>query len=639
MNRIRKSTIQTIESELTRFEDCSIDGPLHTYVYKHAVPHLFRINDLNKAYQYLSDEEFLIEMHDRWNTCTVIFRCFNIIGESLERTWLRKVKQNRLPLSKWIDTIDLFICMDRYYVPTLLCEQLQKDPTIFTKVKDQLNGLHSCLTLYNQLAHYDKMITVGQQILALVLEHPSFKQQYQLTTEMNLALAYQGQGDYEKARKKMEGLWRQRPEKYQNDEDYLGLSLNLSNLYFFMGKEDKAQPMYEELKKVLEESNQTESDLYESTLNNLGACYSALGMYEKSLALQMEVLAIYKNKFGSIHSSTAICLYGLAKTFWSTDEPKKAELYIREAIHSNTKVFGLQHEQTVSSIMLLGRIQHNLNLIDEAQATLSSCEKEANAIWSIGNVYMIAFNYNMFKVYKKQQKPTEALKYLHLCVDGEIETYGPDYKDLDVSYWELYKLYKSMDNWTKALMYADKCFAIELKSEGFSKNTRVTGNAVVKMLIQQEQYASILTLFESVHKQEEWTTRFVLFMAETIEKLLPNQYWSKQCLAFFEQNIGTYAFSDADLKALWKLADSSSTLEFKDKAVFYRKTCTDLCVQSYGWENENTLLTAKQCLQDMLAAGLTEVRRELIKKILNAVGNEEVESNIKELIHEIRALL
>ena len=91
------------------------------------------------------------------------------------------------------------------------------------------------------------------------------------------------------------------------------------------------------------------------------------------------------------------------------------------------------------------------------------------------------------------------------------------------------------------------------------------------------------------------------------------------------------------MKAIWKIADSASSLELHQKVVHYRTLCVHHCIQEYGWDSKNTLLTVIQCLKDMTQAQRKEEQNKLVDETILHLSQVELNEDCEKLYQKIQS--
>ena len=636
MHKIRTSTIKNIEHHLSDHKKYTPKSSMKVYSYKYAVIHLIRISHQKRAKEKLLDIPFLLNMYRYSEACTYIIHAFNILGNDLIQEWIEKLQSTSINEHQWSTLIDIFHCTSHYSIATVVYKQFQKRNIYLSDPEDRIEFLRSAFILHTTIAKYELMINIGEELLSLLEIHPQFQDDYLLSTQSELALAYKGLSEYDKADEIMTSLWNKRPKDNSGNIDYLGLYMNLANLRNFLGKEQEAVEIYIEIIEILEKQGQTELELYHTTRHNLASCYSDLGQEEKALQMQEDLYRDTLMSKGKYHSDTAMNLYCLARTLYVMDNYSKAELYCKRAFEINKKVFGIEHEQTISSLNLLGHTYFELGKLNKAEQTLLSCKNYGSLIWPDNNINMLSIYDGLYEVFEAKKLYNKAEEVMIAYAEGHKKTHGDESPRLGTTYWRLYKLSKKQGKQMEALDYAKRCMHIELSTEGFSNDTKVTSSKIVDLLLSVKNYDGIMNLFHQIRKRTQTTPLFILFLAETIEKDLSNQSWSKVYIQYLEQETEQYTFSATDLKTVWKIANIFEIMELYEKTAHYRSLCVQCCVNEYGWNNKDTLLTILQCLKDMENAELNEEQNNLVFETIQNLSRFELNENCEVLLDKIR---
>ena len=267
-------------------------------------------------------------------------------------------------------------------------------------------SLDNLAVLYNNQGKYKKAKPLQLKALKIrkKLQHPGI-----VISLNNLASLYKSQGKYLKA--EIFYLKALKLIKKLLGEEHPKVGINISNLaklYHDQGRYREAEPLYLKVlkirKKILREGH---PDIITS-LDNLALLYNNQGRYKEGEPLQIKALEMRKKLLGKKHPKTATSLNNLAVLYHAQNKYKKAEPLYLEALEMRKKILGEEHPDVAISLNNLAELYYDQDRYEEAEPLyLEALEMKKKILGEEHPDVAISLN-NLAELYYDQDRYEEA---------------------------------------------------------------------------------------------------------------------------------------------------------------------------------------------------------------------------------------
>jgi tetratricopeptide (TPR) repeat protein len=143
----------------------------------------------------------------------------------------------------------------------------------------------------------------------------------------------------------------------EEDEEARGhFLINMSTVYYLMGKHEEALKRLEEARVIFERSRGPENLFAINVYNNMGNSLKALGRYEEARRFHERALELRQKVQGAEHPLVAQSLNNLAGSYIAMGKYEQALEYFGRAAALDEKVLGTTHPETLTALSNLGNL-------------------------------------------------------------------------------------------------------------------------------------------------------------------------------------------------------------------------------------------------------------------------------------------
>jgi tetratricopeptide (TPR) repeat protein len=432
------------------------------------------------------------------------------------------------------------IAQSRYTDALALLEQAA--PT-FEAVADWDNYIQ-CLSLQAETlsrnAQYKDALTIAQTALQIALN--KFGEQHPTTAEcyQNLAIEQEYSNDIDAAIKNnLKSI-----EIYQSIGNNYGAQIaqslnNLGNCYRALGVFDQAIAQFKTALDLniaaLGEQNPKTAKLY----NGLANCYQELCQYNMAISNYQKSLDININTLGEYHINTALAYSNMAICYTDQGNYKQSLAAHKKSIDIHTKLLGSKHLQTANAYVNISGYYNYNNEFDDAiiylQKALSIYIEYDNKISHIAYVYN-----NLGVSYKGKKDFALAQKYYQQALDLYITIFGEQHFNIGISCLNIGSCWHSLGNADLAVSYTQRALNIFLQQFG-------------------EQHELIAKCYDNMGNIYKNTETSITYYEKSLSILLNLSYTDTSSLAIAYCNIATSYYDQKNYPTA--LANFDKTLQ------------------------------------------------------------------------------
>jgi eukaryotic-like serine/threonine-protein kinase len=183
-----------------------------------------------------------------------------------------------------------------------------------------------------------------------------------------LGLVLEDRGAYNDAANRFREAIKLRSTSSADPADLASSRLELANTYFYLGRYDEAESLYNQLLAQYAKLFGERHPMVAEDLINLGAIQQERGHYKEAEAYHRQALDIMQSFYGKEHYKTASSLTLVARALTYQNRFPEAIEMLERALAINEKVFGPVHPSVASTLNELGNIAVRERRYSDAQA-------------------------------------------------------------------------------------------------------------------------------------------------------------------------------------------------------------------------------------------------------------------------------
>jgi tetratricopeptide (TPR) repeat protein/class 3 adenylate cyclase len=219
-------------------------------------------------------------------------------------------------------------------------------------------------------------------------------------------------------------------------------SLNgLAVLYYSMGKNEQAEPLFLRILEFREKVMGAEHPDTADSLNNLGLLYLEQGKYEQAELLILKALKINKKVLGVEHPDTAHSMYCLAGLYYRKGKVKQAEILELRALKIREKVLGGLHPATADSLNGLAGLYYSMGKNEQAEPLLLRILEIREKVFGAEHPKMVNLLNNLAMCYEELGKYEQAEQLCLKALGIRKKVLGVEHPDTAHSMYCLASLY------------------------------------------------------------------------------------------------------------------------------------------------------------------------------------------------------
>jgi len=241
---------------------------------------------------------------------------------------------------------------------------------------------------YSALAQQDKALLLQHRALAIhekVLgpEHPDIA-----VSLGNLAAVFHDLGQHDQALPLQQRALAIHEKVLGPEHPDTARSLgNLAVTFRDLDQQEKALPLEQRALAIREKVMGQEHPDTATSLNNLAVLFNDLGQHVEALSLYQRALSIFEKTLGQENTKTAVVLERIALTFWLTEQPDLAIIFLKSAVNTyqaqrervsniGTDELKSYTKSVESSYSDLASILTDQGRLDEAQLVLDMLKED-----------------------------------------------------------------------------------------------------------------------------------------------------------------------------------------------------------------------------------------------------------------------
>ncbi|NEP56639.1 MAG: tetratricopeptide repeat protein [Symploca sp. SIO2G7] len=408
---------------------------------------------------------------DFWSWRNGVFRFSSKKTAAISRRELEPIYKF-LVSRKWFDSDE---DDNPYFLPI---EDLQH---LIQQTEEQRGVKHPSLaTLYPRVGQiYRRRLQRGesqdyQQEQALAIEY--FRKAVDLQQELgleedlasnlnNLAELYYYQGRYNEA----EHLYEQVIEinKRSLPEYHPDLAINLSNLaqlYSSQGRYSEAEPLYIQAIQINKRSLSEDHPYLANSLNKLAQLYYSQGRYSKAEPLYQQAIQINKRSLPEYHPYLANSLNKLAQLYYSQGRYSEAESLYIQAIQINKRSLPEYHPDLAINLSNLAQLYYSQRRYNEAEPLyIQAIQINKRSLPEYHPDLAINLS-NLAQLYYSQGRYSEAEPLYIQAIQINKRSLPEYHPDLAINLSNLAQLYSSQGRYSEAESLYQQAITIDQRS-------------------------------------------------------------------------------------------------------------------------------------------------------------------------------
>ena len=276
--------------------------------------------------------------------------------------------------------------------------------------------------------------------------------------------------------------------------------MNLGTLNLYLGKYEKAIPLFIEAKEVLEASVGNKHQLYANCCYSLSAAYRRIGNYDSALPFANENIEIYKEIYGEDNYRYASGINTLGLLYLNLKEYEKAHLYLKKSLEIRKEVLGEKHPLYFSSLNNMAYYYEEKEELDSAQFYFEKATMlRKKYLGEEHHSYATALN-NLATVYLRQKAYKKALPLFLSAKEVLDQTLTEFHQKKNKNYSNLMTLYTLMGSLDSAEVYGIR--TLDNTIANLEQNfTFLSGTEKEKYLNTISRYFDQIYAFSNIRKE------------------------------------------------------------------------------------------------------------------------------------------
>jgi len=365
---------------------------------------------------------------------------------------------------------------------------------------DTLIARNNLAIAYDGLGDYAKAKEIKEQVLKVLVrvlgpEHPNT-----LAIHNNLAFTYLNLGDYAKAKELFEQVLKVL-ERVLGPEhpDTLIARNNLATTHINLGNNAKAKKLLEQLLKVQERILGSEHPDTMTTRQNLASTYNNLGDYAKAKELDEQLLATGERVHGTEHPNTLAIRHNMASTYLNLGDYAKAKELFEQVLKIQERILGPEHPDTLDTRHNLASVYNNLGDYAKAKEQGEQVLEIRNRVLGSEHPNTLTTRNNLAFAYGSLGNYAKAKDLYKQLLEIRERALGSEHPDTLITRNNLASAYHNLGDYAKAKDQYEQVLEIRNRLLGSEHpNTLITRNNLASVYDNLGDYAKAKDQYEQV---------------------------------------------------------------------------------------------------------------------------------------------
>jgi CHAT domain-containing protein/Tfp pilus assembly protein PilF len=244
-----------------------------------------------------------------------------------------------------------------------------------------------------------------------------------------------------------------------DSRSFAGTLNNLAQLYGDLGRDDKAEPLFERALAIMERAVGIDSSDIAPEMNNLAALYERQGRFVEAEPLFKRALANCERALGPIHPDVGRQLNNLATLYERQDRHGDSEPLFRRALAIYEKVAGADSPAVATLLSNLGQVLKVEQRYGEAEPMISRSLAIREKVQGRDHPDVARSLNNLADLYQRQQRYADAEPLFKRALSIRERAVGADHPDTATSVNNLAALYSEQGRFSDALPPVERMIA------------------------------------------------------------------------------------------------------------------------------------------------------------------------------------